>query len=78
MICEFFLLLLSMQSAWDEIVALVNSTAFPLALSNLIIIGFFIYLYWYDRDEQNKYEELTDLVSATVTLSDGASTTIHT
>ena len=78
MMCEFFLLLLSMQSAWDEIVALVNSTAFPLALSNLIIIGFFIYLYWYDRDEQNKYEELTDLVSDAVTLSDGASTTIQT
>ncbi len=45
-----------MQSAWDEIIALVNSTAFPLALSNLIVIGFFIYLYWYDREEQNKYE----------------------
>ena len=56
MMCEFFLLLLSMQSAWDEIIALVDSTAFPLALSNLIVIGFFIYLYWYDREEQNKYE----------------------
>lgn len=56
MICEFFLLLLSLQSAWDEIIALVVSTAFPLALSNLIVIGFFIYLYWYDCEEQNKYE----------------------
>jgi hypothetical protein len=34
MMCEFFLLLLSLQSAWDEIIALVVSTAFPLALSN--------------------------------------------
>jgi LytS/YehU family sensor histidine kinase len=50
------LFILAFQITWEELQYIVQSDYFPLVLSNLVIFSFFIYLYWSDHNQQNKYD----------------------